>query len=314
MENKVSQLFARQNEEHNIYRQMAVRRLYSKAKFVNMTNFIFSAAVPVFLAILAVIFRKNDFVTGQKLAPYFGYYGIAILLFTLLTGGLVTLIKKKAATIQEMYDCDLYGLAWNELKCGARLSREEVFRSGRYYIKRPKHKQLFTNWYTKKDYALPELVLALMCQGENIGWDLSQRIILKRFLWGILVTSFLILLAYGLYSGVRLDNFLYYIVFLLPLFRHFILQLNENVRTLSRSEKVKSFIEKKLHELKDKPAADELKLAENVRMIQDEIFNHRASSSPVPDFLHGWYRRLNEEVAQDSFDDLFRELKNVQLS
>ncbi|WP_307745400.1 S-4TM family putative pore-forming effector [uncultured Pantoea sp.] len=310
----MSQLFARQNEEHNIFRQMAVRRLYSKAKFVNMTNFVFSAVIPVVLAVLAVIFRRTDFVTGQKIAPYFGYYGIAILLFTLLTGGLVTLIKKKAATIQEMYDCDLYGIAWNELKCGTRLSREEVFRAARYYIKRPKHKHLFTDWYTKKDYALPELVLALMCQGENIGWDLSQRRILKRFLWSILITSFVLLLAYGLYSGVRLDNFLYYIVFLLPLFRHFILQLNENVRTLARSEKVKSFIEKKLHELKEKPVADELKLAENVRMIQDEIFSHRASSSPVPDFLHGWYRRFNEEVAQDSFDDLFRELKDVRLS
>lgn len=310
----MSQLFVKQSEEYNIQRQMAIRRLYSKAKFINLINFIFSAVIPVILTILAIIFKNSGIVTGQKIAPYFGYYGIAILVFTLLTGGLVILIKKKAATIQEMYDCDLYGLAWNELKCGAKIPREDVFRSARFYIKRPNKRHLFTLWYIRKDYALPELVLALICQSENIGWDLSQRRIMKRIIWGVLCFSFISLLFYGVYSGVRVEDFLYYIVFLLPLFRHFILQLSEASRTILRSERVKGFIEKKLNELKDKQTADKVKLAENIRMIQDEIYNHRLISSPVPDCLHGWFRKFNEELAQDTFDDLFRELENVHLT
>lgn len=310
----MSKLFLKQDAEHNVQRQMAVRRLYSKAKYVNSVNFIFSAVAPVILVLLAVIFRKSGLVTGQKIAPYFGYYGIAILAFTLLTSGWVSIIKKKAATIQEMYDCDLYGLAWNELKCGTKIVREDVFKAARYYIRRPKKRNLFTQWYTKKDYPLHDLVLALMCQSENIGWDLSQRRILRRFLWSILSLSLLMLLTYGVYSGSKLENFLYYIVFLLPLFRHLIIQLKENTSTLTRSEKVKGFIEKKLNEMKDKSETDEVRLAENVRMIQDEIFSHRASSSPVPDFLHSLYRRYNHEVAQDTFEDLYRELKNVRIA
>ncbi|MGQ5821603.1 S-4TM family putative pore-forming effector [Serratia sp. IR-2025] len=310
----MSELFAKQSEEYNIQRQMAIRSLYSKAKFINLVNFIFSAVIPVVLTILAMLFKYSGIVTGQKIAPYFGYYGIAILVFTLLTGGLVTYIKKKAATIQEMYDCDLYGLAWNELKCGATIPREDVFRAARFYMKRPNKRHLFTPWYIRKDYVLPELVLALMCQGENIGWDLSQRRIMKRIIWGVLSLSFLSLLLYGVYSGIRVEDFIYYIVFLLPLFRHFILQLSEANRTILRSERVKGFIEKKLNELKGKQTADEVKLAENIRMIQDEIYNHRLISSPVPDCLHSWIRKSNEEVAQDTFDDHFRELENVRLN
>lgn len=309
----MSQLFAKQSEEYNVQRQMAIRRLYSKAKFINSINFILSAVIPVILTILAIIFKNNGIVTGQKIAPYFGYYGIAILVFTLLTGGLVTQIKKKAATIQEMYDCDLYDLAWNELKCGTKIPREEVFRSARFYIKRPNKRSLFTPWYIHKDYPLPDLVLALMCQSENIGWDLSQRRIMKRFIWGVLCFSFISLLFYGVYSDIRVADFLYYIVFLLPLFRHFILQLSETSRTILRSERVKGFIEKKLNELKDKQVAGEVTLAENIRMIQDEIYNHRLMSSPVPDCLHGWFRNFNEELAQDTFDDLYRELEKVRL-
>lgn len=83
----MSQLFAKQSEEYNIQRQMAIRSLYSKAKFINLINFIFSAVIPVVLTILAMLFKYSGIVTGQKIAPYFGYYGIAILVFTLLTGG-----------------------------------------------------------------------------------------------------------------------------------------------------------------------------------------------------------------------------------
>ncbi|TCL02083.1 S-4TM family putative pore-forming effector [Sodalis ligni] len=309
----MSQLFNKQSIEYNVQRQMAIRRLYSKAKYVNSVNFIFSAVIPVALTALSAIFRSNGIITGQKIAPYFGYYGIAILLFTLMTGWWVSLLKNKAATIQEMYDCDLFGLAWNELKCGTKIARDDVFRAARHYIRRPKKRDLFTLWYIKKDYDLPELILSLLCQRENIGWDLSQRRILKRFLWGILVISLIALLTYGLFYRIRLEDFLYYVVFLLPLFRHFILQLNENIKTLSRSGRVKGFIEKKLNELKEQQSADGVKLAENIRMIQDEIFSHRISSTPVPDFLHAWYRRFNDEIAQDSFDDHFRELSNVRL-
>ena len=103
-------VFAKQNEKDSIDKLMAVRRLYSNAKFINKVNFIFSVIIPVILSLVKVFISKCDFVFNQSFVPYLGYYGIAVLVFTVMTNGIVSDLKKKAAKIQEMFDCDVLSI------------------------------------------------------------------------------------------------------------------------------------------------------------------------------------------------------------
>lgn len=311
----MSQLFAKQNEEINIKYQMAIRRLYSKAKFARLIDFILSVVIPVILAILTIIFKSSEIVALQEVIPYFGYYGVSILIITFfIIGRFVKLTKKKAATIQEMYDCNLYGLAWNELKCGEKIPERDILKSANFYTKKSDKRSLFTSWYTRKDYKLPELVLALMCQNTNIEWDISQRRIIKLIIVVLPCLLIASLLCYGVYVGIKLEDFLFYIITIFPLFKYFILQNDEIVCTILRSKKIKAFIQKRLNELSDNQIADKVRLAENIRIIQDEIYNLRIINSPVPDCLHRWFRQSNEELMQDTFDALFKKLENVRLT
>jgi hypothetical protein len=66
---------------------------------------------------------------------------------------MISSMKKCAATIQEMFDCDVLHIPWSELKVGKPVGRENVFKASRYYKKRNKNDE-FINWYLNKDYML----------------------------------------------------------------------------------------------------------------------------------------------------------------
>lgn len=59
-----------------------------------------------------------------------------------------------------------------------------------------------------------------------------------------MLLSFLILLAYGLWSESSLENFLFYVIFMLPFFGHVTMSYIEGNKLTNRIIRVKDFIEK----------------------------------------------------------------------
>lgn len=74
----------------------------------------------------------------------------------------------------------------------------------------------FINWYLNKDYDANENLLALLCLAKNFGWDKAQRDVMSKIYFITMLLSFLVLLAYGLWSKSSLEDFLFYIIFMLP--------------------------------------------------------------------------------------------------
>ncbi|EJP4506547.1 hypothetical protein NUP72_001703 [Salmonella enterica] len=305
---EINSVYLKQNENESIYKLMAIRRLYSNAKFVNKINFIFSVIIPVLISLAKIFASKYEFINNKQFIPYLGYYGIAVLLFTIITGGMVTELKKKAAKIQEMFDCYVLSIKWNDVKVGKKISSLDIHKSSRHFRKK-NMKAMFENWYFKEVYAFDKNVAALLCQNENIGWDLSQRIVLNRVLLSILSFSALLLIGYGFYCDMKLSEFLFYIVFLLPLFRHFYLQLKDNKSTIERCIRVNEIIEKNLDAYFSEKKEDNRNVEYVIRAIQDEIYSHRISNQPVPDIIHKCFRSKNEEQFKQHFDYYLEKLK-----
>ncbi|WP_413536388.1 S-4TM family putative pore-forming effector [Rahnella inusitata] len=294
-------VFMSQEDEKNIHLQMGARRIYSQFKFINNINFFLSVFMAILIAVFAALIKRYHWYPDYDLAPYLGFYGIAVLVFGLLTGSCISKMKKKAAVLQEMYDCNVLRIPWSELKAGKPLSQDEVFRVSSYH-RRKKAYGDFRGWYVKKDYAAPQPLIALLCHGKNIGWDMSQRIVMHRIYLGILIVAVAALVFFGLYMHALLTDFLYYIVFMLPFFRHVIQSSSENRRSMERITRVKEFIEKEIQNLKISGMINEDKLGYIVRSVQDEVFLHRAGSSPAPDILHALMKKRNEEVFDDYFE------------
>lgn len=294
-------VFISQEDDKNIHLQMGARRTYSQVKFINHINLFLSVVMAIVISVLAVIIKRYQLFPEYDLVPYLGFYGIAVLVFSLLTGSYISRMKKKAAVLQEMYDCNVLRIPWSELKAGKPLSQDEVFRASSHH-RRKKSYGDFRGWYVKKDYAAPQPLIALLCHGKNFGWDMSQRIVMNRIYLCVLIVAAASLVFFGLYLHASLTDFLYYIVFMLPFFRHVIQSSAENRRSMERITRVKEFIEKEIQNLKISGMINEDKLRYTVRSVQDEVFLHRVSSNPAPDILHALMKKRNEEVFDDYFE------------
>ncbi|EAM4389204.1 hypothetical protein C2392_23590 [Salmonella enterica] len=281
---------------------MAMRRTYSQVKFVNWVVFFLSVVISVAIVIFTTVIKKMGLFPHLAIAPYLGYYGIIVLVITIIFSTVISSMKKCAATIQEMFDCDVLHIPWSELKVGKRVGREDIFKSSRYYKKRNK-KDEFLNWYLNKDYEANENVMALLCHAKNFGWDKSQRDVMSKIYFITMLVSFLILLAYGLWSKSSLEDFLFYIVFTLPFFRHVIMLYVENKKSINRIIRVKDFIEKKIQSIKISGMINDDILSHELRAIQDEVYAHRSTSNPVPNCLHRFMRKNNEAIYDDYFEE-----------
>lgn len=294
-------VFACQEDKKNIHLQMGARRTYSQAKFINQINFFLSVLMPVAIAIGLPIIKRDNLFPEYNLAPYLGCCGIAVLMFNLLTGSFISKMKKKGAVLQEMYDCNVLRIPWSELKAGKQFSNEDVYRASSHYRRKNAYDD-FRGWYVKKAYEASQPLMALLCHGKNIGWDMSQRIVMNRFYKGILALSVVSLIFIGIHTHALLTDFLYYIVFLLPFFRHVIQSFSENRKSMERIMRVKDFIEKEIQNIKFGGIINDDKLGYTVRSIHDEAFLHRASSNPAPNLLHYLMKNRNEEMFDDYFD------------
>lgn len=298
----MSKIFLRQNNSKNIELLMAMRCTYSRVKFVNWVVFFLSVVISVAIVIFTTVIKKMGLFPHLDIAPYLGYYGIIVLVITIIFSTMISSMKKCAATIQEMFDCDVLHIPWSELKVGKQVGREDIFKASRHYKKRNENDE-FLNWYLNKNYDANENILALLCHAKNFGWDKTQRDTMSKIYFFTMLFSFLILLAYGLWSKSSLEDFLFYIVFMLPFFRHVIILYVENNKSINRITRVKDFIEKKIQSIKISGIINDDMLSHDLRSIQDEVYTHRTTSNPVPNCLHRFMRKNNEAIYDDYFEE-----------
>ncbi|MCW2480825.1 S-4TM family putative pore-forming effector [Candidatus Symbiopectobacterium sp. NZEC135] len=299
-------IYLSQATQDNMSLLYAQAHLYNRIKIFSSVNFLISIVLPVLLSVTAAVLKSRYGVPQETLSAYMGLYGLTVLTINIALSGYISSERKKAATIQEMYDCNVLRIKWNDLRVGKKISRDNVFRAARFYLDRPAkaHARFGSEgWYVNKSYDAPQSVMALLCHGKNFGWDRSLRDSLNVFyIWGISVSLFSLLL-YGIMMKATLNDALFYVVFTLPLIRYILLQFFDNRKSRHRIEKVKDYIDKEISDIKVAGRFNDDDLNFKFRAIQDEVFSHRASSPPVPNFIHVRMKKDNEAVYDDYFEE-----------
>lgn len=284
--------------------------IYDKVKRWNRVNFFLSVVIPVILSVAAAYNRYKGLIDNEIASSFLGLYGLLVLAFNIALSCYASELRKKAASIQEMYDCSVLGIRRNALKV-EEVPKDEISRASSFFKHRPE-KALSRfgkeGWYVSKVYDAPQPVMALLCHGKNLGWDRSLRELLY---WGYLsavITFPAAILIYGIAMKSGLNEVLFYIVFILPLIRYFLVQFLDNRSSIKRSEKLKKYIEKELSNLKVSGRVDEDGLGYTLRNIQDEIFSYRASCPPVPNGIQRIMKFRNEQVYDDYFEMNLKEM------
>ncbi|MEU7959648.1 S-4TM family putative pore-forming effector [Micromonospora humida] len=110
---------------------------------------------------------------------------------------------RRAAVLQEMFDVELFGLPWNTVAVGERISAHEVSRLDRAYRG---GEQYLRDYYEVPPLPAPWDVLA--CQQQNLGWGARLR---RRYAHAVLagvIGWVLVGMTFGVLAGLTVSQLL----------------------------------------------------------------------------------------------------------
>lgn len=297
-------IYTNQSTRENLDLLYAQASIYDNVKNWNKLNFTFSIIIPLLLSVATVYNRSLKFVDTELLSSLLGLYGLLVLTFNIAVSSHISALRRKAASVQEMFDCRVLGIRRNELKVED-IARDEISRAAeRFKNSQAKAHKRFGDegWYVSKVYDAPQSVMALLCHGKNLGWDRSLREAMHMFYLSAFIVAPVATLIYGIVMKSGMNEILFYIVFTMPVIRYFLLQFLDNRSSIKRSEKLKKYVEKEISSIRVSGRVEEEKLGYTLRNLQDEIFAYRASCPPVPNGIQRLMKGKNERVYDDYFE------------
>ncbi|MCZ7439525.1 S-4TM family putative pore-forming effector [Micromonospora sp. WMMC241] len=192
---------------------------------------------------------------------------------------------RRAATIQEMFDVDLFGLPWNEVAAGPRVAAPEISRLDRAFRG--------TERYLRDYYEIPELPApfdVLACQQQSLGWGARLR---RRYAYTVLaaVAAWAALgVVYGVLGGLTVAHLL--LAWFVPSLGALLLgvEIYRGQRDVAvERDRAGTVVHHRITSAVRDPsaAADLLGLA---RQVQDLLFRTRCTQTRVPNWF---FRRFH---------------------
>jgi hypothetical protein len=216
--------------------------------------------------------------------------GLWTLLSQLVLAGIESQKKKQAATVQEQFDLSLFGIPWNNTLVGNRLSPELIHAADRKF---KGNREDLRDWYADTEN-VPSLMDVLLCQRSNLVWDWRLR---RGYGWIVTVLTAAVfgvgvLLALSTNKTVA-DYILGLFIPSLSAYLQGIEVAKRHFRTVIEQEQ----LERQVSCLWDSGLQNTTIVTLNqVRCIQDCIFNFRSKGPLLPDF---WYKLLRGKYQLD---------------
>jgi hypothetical protein len=124
------------------------------------------------------------------------------------------------------------------------------------------------------------------------------------------VIIFIVLLLLSLFNGITLSGFIMSVVS--PILPGGVLVFKihrDNKKAIQNLNHLKIEIDDIMEGLKEKESYPDEKLQNDIRYLQDMIFENRTTSPLIPDIFYFRYRDQYEEIAQASTKELLELIK-----
>lgn len=282
-----------QNEQKNLELLAAQRQLYSDAKIIQAIQLGIVVIIPILLALIFAVF--------QEFKIWASLYGLcALLVDALVLDSVVQEKRKVAARIQELFDCKVLTLEWNNFCVGAKPDPETVSQASRSYLQHQSNFDALNNWYPQGLELLPYKLARLLCQRTNCWWDSDLRRKYRAIIYVVLTVIFFGGIGVTIAAGASLQDFI--LMFLAPLLPAFIIAIRiakkqgEIIRT---SDNFRNFTDNLWNDaISNDVSESEIKAFS--RQLQNQIFIHRCNKEQVPDWFYKLFRdsqQINMEEA-----------------
>ncbi len=282
----MNQILTRQNEQVFIDRLAAQRQLYDEEKRWITLWIVISGLVAVLGSGLLAYFKMIN-----------AYIILAAALIMLLEFLLLYIIRKRgqdAARIQELFDCDLLEMQWNNFLAKRPDDAMIAAAAARYYQRTPPEKRGLVDWYNRRIDGMSLPKARVDCQRQNIEWDLRQR---KEYIIWVGVGLFglaVILAAISIGANLpALDFFAGPVLLSLPIFTAGLKHIYDHYLAVQRLVELQVEV-KELVVQAENPNPDETFLSQQSRELQNEIYHHRSENPPVFSWFYELIRKKYE--------------------
>lgn len=285
-----------QNLPENIDRLAAQRHLYTIAKCYSISIFMLCIVLPILLSFLIVLFPSYGWLS--KLIVVISFL---ITFVKLILGSIKTDCQNLAARIQQLFDCDLFLLPWNEALCGNKPLPEEVFK----YKQGVDTSQLY-NWYEKEIGTLSLEKGALVCMRTNVVYDQGIRKSYLRVCTATATVASFIVFFVGLLTNPSFwALFIYGVVPLMPIAVWYIDMRKQHIKNMKALNKLQILITSSI----ENAIKSNIVSCDDLMTIQNFMFIHRSTSYTIPDVVYRWKRDEFEKATSYSVHQIVSNLK-----
>lgn len=289
-----------QNSAVQLDRLAAQRQLYTEAKQLEALRTIIAVPLVLLWSIVAAIF--------PQVRVYAAAWGIvAALIDIAYLNRWEHSLQRKAAKIQEMFDCDVLNLPWRYLTVGHPPDVESIAEASKKYKSKDPHYAALHDWYPKAVGKLPLPLARIVCQRANCWWDgkLRRRYAVNALaLVGLLTVAVLLI---GLVGGFSVEGLVLSVLApLTPAFTWAIRQYYEQSDYSIAADHLKEYCERLWSQAVSGKISDE-ELARESRELQDGIFERRCRGPLIFNWIYRLLRKEYEEQMNISAEALTQE-------
>ena len=312
MSNGIAQ---RQLESQNIARLAAQRYVYSKAKRLMAIQLLLGVPIIILISLIALCLKLQSFMnifgkSAIDISWSVAISGVFITLFDMIyLEQLIDKMKEKAAKIQEVFDCDVLDLPWNNITVGRRPDLEDIIENTNNYSetrKDPGFRSLL-NWYPKDVDRLPLGIARIICQRSNMRWDVELRQNISYYLGAIAVIMFIILLLFGILGELSVKTFIEKVITpCIPIWVFSIRQIQQNKKAIVSLGELKQKADKAWENAMNSLGSPS-KLDIIARQLQDSLFLNRKMNPLIFDFIYKVYRPSQEGSMNYSCKEMIEE-------
>lgn len=267
----------------------AQRVIYANAKKIYRLQLTFTIIIVVILNFVKLI-QKNF--TDIDLTPYVASVSVTITLIDLLfLSGYLSKLKTNGAKVQELFDCYVYNMEWNETNSGEKPENWVIEEAEKMYIHNSKAP--LTNWYHIDLDGLNHEEAILRCQETNLEYDRKLRYHFKNDCVIICLAVVMISFITSIILNASLQGYITnFIAPTLPLIVILIKLIIDNQKAVKSLEEVRKAV-RKLRNAKGIPTINQL------RQVQDKLYFSRKDSTLIPENYYQ-YRRTKLEQSTKS--------------
>jgi hypothetical protein len=276
----------RQNESKSIAKLAAQRLLYWRAKAARDVG-ICMVGILGLLALTATVIDSAEFSYAVTLAALFFWF-----IDQFVIKELENKFKTEAAIVQEAFDCYVLDLAWPEHKRIKEPTPDRIKELAAEAGKYPKLTNKLEDWYPPSSLPGDALLAKAHCQRTNSWWDASLR---RRWLSKLKILFWIFIAAavlLAIITGITVAKLVVLVSVSLRILAWGISELRIQHSAIERVDGIHRI----LSGFSDAKPPEE----HQIRNLQDEIFEHRRSNSPVPDWFYWLNRNAQEEIASKS--------------